>query len=175
MPVQYNYCKFHLYGENKNWGGKCISRSEYILTGKNTNNYNSWSGNGILLTRSPSSSFLPFSFYFHIFPFFSFFFIFFLLSPFYFLEVNTRDAAEDILPSSILWRNTWEGLNEIQAQPKHLLKEKKLDVTGSGSGSGSGFLKGRCLKKAFTAPVTPSSFSMAFASSTARSFTCNDS
>ena len=149
------------------WGG-CISRNEYILTGINTYNYNSWSGNGILLTRSQAVSL---SFHFHILPFF-FFLFFFFFSPFYFLEVNTRDAAEDIL-SSILWRNTWEGLNEIQAQPKHLLKEKKLDVTGSGSGSG--FLKGRCLKKAFTAPVTPSSFSMAFASSTARSFTYNDS
>uniref|UniRef100_A0A2P2KYJ6 Sterol 3-beta-glucosyltransferase UGT80A2-like n=1 Tax=Rhizophora mucronata TaxID=61149 RepID=A0A2P2KYJ6_RHIMU len=53
----------------------------------------------------------------------------------------------------------------IQEQPKHLLKEKRLD--GSGNGMGSGFLQGRCLKKAFTAPVTPSSFFIALASSTA--------
>ena len=70
-----------------------------------------------------------------------------------------------------------EGLKQppsrIQEQPKHLLKEKKPGDTDSGSGSG--FLQGRCFKKAFTAPATPSSFSMAFASSTARSFTWNDS
>lgn len=56
-----------------------------------------------------------------------------------------------------------------QEQPKHLLKEKILDEEGSISVSG--FFWGSCLKNAFTAPVTPSSFSMALASSIAWSFT----
>jgi hypothetical protein len=60
---------------------------------------------------------------------------------------------------------------EIQAQPKHLRQYEKLDGAGEGSGSGSGFFRGRCLKNAFTAPVAPSSFSMALARSTARSLT----
>jgi hypothetical protein len=58
---------------------------------------------------------------------------------------------------------------EIQAQPKHLRQQEKLD--GAGDGSGSGFFGGRCVKNAFTAPVAPSSFSMALARSTARSLT----
>lgn len=56
-----------------------------------------------------------------------------------------------------------------QEQPKHLLIEKILD--GIDSGSGSGIFRGSCLKNALTAPVTPSSFSMALASSIARSLT----
>lgn len=58
-----------------------------------------------------------------------------------------------------------------QEHPKHLLIDRKLEVDRSVSGSG--FRQGicSCFKKAFTAPVTPSSFSIALASSTARSFT----
>lgn len=65
---------------------------------------------------------------------------------------------------------------KTQEQPKHFLTEPKhgsMKPVGTGEGWVGGFLGGRCLKKAFTAPVTPSSVSMAAASSSARSFTCN--
>ena len=64
-----------------------------------------------------------------------------------------------------------DPLDSNQEQPKHLLKEKKLD--GCGSASASGFFWGSCLKNAFTAPATPSSLSMALARSIARFFTWN--
>jgi len=65
------------------------------------------------------------------------------------------------------------GSNQLaldQEKPKHLaIYEKQLDEDGSVLGSG--LFLGSCLKNAFTAPVTPSSFSIALASSIACSFT----
>ena len=61
-------------------------------------------------------------------------------------------------------------LTSNQEQPKHLLMENTLG--GTGSDFGSDFCRESCLKNAFTAPTTPSSFFIALASSRARSFTC---
>lgn len=92
------------------------------------------------------------------------------------LSANTTQSEKTIM-ILIPIKNKIHGRGQhylhLQEQPKHLRMERKFD--GVVSGSGSSFLHGRCLKNAFTAPVTPSSFSMAFASLTARSLTCKKS
>jgi len=134
------------------WNGSTVAPSTYLLTAINGDNYNlssmvenssGGSRNRYILSRLVLS-----------------------------WHTTTEESYHAIQVGEHLHQVQMDPV-EIQGQPKHLLKEKILDgsVDGSDSGSGSGFFRGRCLKNAFTAPSTPSSFSMSLASSTARSFT----
>lgn len=64
---------------------------------------------------------------------------------------------------SFFQSTTWLHVNFV--------KKRLIKPGDSSSGTGDGDVEGRCLKNAFTAPVTPSSNSIAFAISFAFSFT----